>query len=157
VTLQAYRFALDPTSAQERLLWSHCGTARVAFNRGLAHVKAVTRQREAETTCGIGKEDMTATVSWSLYPLRREWNAAKPVSRRGGASARKAFNAGLDNLARSLKNWGDFRCGKRRGAPVGFPRFKSRHHSRLPVRFELEACTGTVRPADPAGGSGSSR
>jgi Helix-turn-helix domain len=30
VTLQTYRFSLDPTPAQERLLGSHCGAVRVA-------------------------------------------------------------------------------------------------------------------------------
>ena len=42
MTLLAYRFALDPTPAQDRLLRSHCGAARAAYNRGLAHVRAVT-------------------------------------------------------------------------------------------------------------------
>ena len=39
----AYRLALDPTPAQERALWSHAGAARVAFNWGLARVKASRR------------------------------------------------------------------------------------------------------------------
>jgi hypothetical protein len=30
--LRAYRFALDPTPAQTRVLASHCGAARKAFN-----------------------------------------------------------------------------------------------------------------------------
>ncbi len=40
MTLQAYRFALDPTPAQDRALRSHCGGARFAFNWGLRRVKA---------------------------------------------------------------------------------------------------------------------
>jgi hypothetical protein len=48
VTLLAYRFALDPTPRQERALRSHAGAARVAFNRGLARVKANLSQREVE-------------------------------------------------------------------------------------------------------------
>ena len=39
------------------------------------------------------------------------------------------------------KNWGDSRSGKRKGGPVGFPRFKSKHRSRLSVRFT----TGAIR------------
>ena len=42
-------------------------------------------------------------------------------------------------MARALKNWGDSRTGKRKSAPTGFPRFKSRHRSRLSVRFTTEA------------------
>jgi transposase len=142
VTLLAYRFALDPTPAQDRLLRSHCGAGRVAFNWGLAHVKAVIGQREAEATYGIRHEGLTPLVSWSLYSLRKDWNAAKgDVAPWWGQCSKDAFNTGLDNLARSLKNWGDSRSGKRKGAPVGFPRFRSKHCSRLSVRFT----TGAIR------------
>jgi hypothetical protein len=34
--IQAYRFALDPAPAQERMLRSHAGGARFAWNWGLA-------------------------------------------------------------------------------------------------------------------------
>ncbi|MGC4987796.1 helix-turn-helix domain-containing protein [Nocardia salmonicida] len=34
--MQAYRFALDPTPRQQRVLRSHCGTSRFAFNHMLA-------------------------------------------------------------------------------------------------------------------------
>ena len=142
MTLQAYRFALDPTLAQARVLRSHCGAARVGFNWGLAHVKAVMGQREAEATYGISKEDLTPAVSWSLYSLRKDWNAAKgEVAPLWPQCSKEAFNTGLDGLARSLKNWGDSRSGKRKGAPVGFARFKSKHRSRLSVRFT----TGAIR------------
>jgi putative transposase len=76
VTLSSYRFALDPTPAQVRDMRSHCGAARVAYNWGLAHVKAVAGQREAETTYGVPVQALTPAVSWSLYSLRKEWNAA---------------------------------------------------------------------------------
>lgn len=53
MTLLAYRFALDPTPAQERALRSNAGAARVAFNWGLARVKAGMDQRAAEATYGL--------------------------------------------------------------------------------------------------------
>src|ERR1035437_6769998 len=140
VTLLAYRFALDPTPAQDRLLRSHCGAGRVAFNWGVAHVKAGMGQREAETTYGISDEGLTPAVSWSLYSLRKDWNAAKgEVAPWWGQCSKEAFNTGLDGLARALKNWGASRSGKRKGAPVGFPRFKSKHRSRGSVRFTTGA------------------
>lgn len=43
---QAYRFALDPTSAQQRMLASHCGGRRFAYNWGLGLVKARLELRE---------------------------------------------------------------------------------------------------------------
>ena len=39
--LEAVKVALDPTPRQERLLESHAGAARFAYNNGLAHVKDV--------------------------------------------------------------------------------------------------------------------
>ena len=55
--------------------------------------------------------------------------------------SKEAFNTGLDQLARALKNWGDSRRGKRKGKPVGFPRFTSRRKARPSVRFT----TGAIR------------
>jgi hypothetical protein len=53
MTMLAYRYALDPAPAQERALRSHAGAARVAFNWGLARVKASLAQREAGRSRGI--------------------------------------------------------------------------------------------------------
>ena len=44
--LRAYRFALDPTPAQTRVLASHCGAARKAFNEGLAQVRRCLDQAQ---------------------------------------------------------------------------------------------------------------
>jgi putative transposase len=142
VTLLAYRFALDPTPAQERTLRSHAGAARVAFNWGLARVKANLSQREAERSYGITGGDLTPSMSWSLYSLRKDWNAAKATIAPWWAECSKeSFNTGLDALARALKKRGGSRTGKRRGRPVGFPRFKSKHRARPSVRFT----TGAIR------------
>ena len=142
MTLLAYRFALDPTPSQERTLRSHAGAARVAFNWGLARVKAVMDQRAAEATYGITGDDLTPSMSWSLYSLRKDWNAAKDMVAPWWAECSKeAFNTGLDQLARALKNWGDSKRGKREGKPVGFPRFRSRRKARPSIRFT----TGAIR------------
>jgi IS605 OrfB family transposase len=142
MTLQACRFALDPSPAQERALRSHCGAARVAFSWGLARVKASLGQRAAEKSCGITGEDLTPAVGWSLYALRRDWNAVKgDVAPWWPECSKEAFSTGLDGLARALRNWRDSRAGKRKGARAGFPRFRSRHRSRLSCRFT----TGAIR------------
>lgn len=65
MTLLACRFALDPTPARERALRSHAGAARVAFNWGLARVKAVMDQRAAEATYGLTGDGLAPSVSWS--------------------------------------------------------------------------------------------
>src|SRR6266851_5575494 len=142
--LQAYRFALDPSPAQARLLASHCGAARKAFNEGLAHVKRCLDQREAERTYGVPGEWLTE-VPWTLPALRRWWNASKNVLAPWWAeNSKEAYNSGLAALADGLKQWSTSRSGKRRGARIGFPRFKSRRRSRVSCRFN----TGAIRADD---------
>ena len=148
MTLCAYRFALDPTPAQERALRSHAGAARVAFNWGLARVKAVMGQRAAEATYGITGGDLTPAISWSLYSLRKDWNQAKNTAAPWWAQCSKeAFNTGLDQLARALKNWADSRTGQRKGKRAGFPRFRSRRTARPSIRFTTGAFRCETRHA----------
>ncbi|MEV4492670.1 IS607 family element RNA-guided endonuclease TnpB [Micromonospora coxensis] len=141
-TIQAYRFALDLTAGQERAMLAHAGAARVAHNWALARVKAVMDQRAAERSYGVAEEQLTPMLSWSLPALRKVWNAVKEqVAPWWRECSKEAFNTGLDALARGLKNWADSRSGKRRGRPVGFPRFKSRRRTTPSVRFT----TGAIR------------
>jgi IS605 OrfB family transposase len=137
-TLLAYRFALDPTPAQERALRSHAGAGRVAFNWGLARVRAVMDQRAAEASYGLAGDDLTPSVSWSLYSLRMDWTTVKDqVAPWWGECSKEAFSTGLDKLARALKNWDDSRKGKQ----VGFPRFRSKRRARPSIRWT----TGSFR------------
>ena len=141
-TIQAYRFALDLTPTQERVLRGYAGAARVAHNWALARVKVIMDQRAAERSYSITDADLTPAVGWSLPALRRAWNDAKEqVAPWWRECSKEAFNTGLDALARGLKNWSDARDGKRAGRPVGFPRFKSRRRTTPSVRFT----TGAIR------------
>jgi IS605 OrfB family transposase len=141
-TIQAYRYALDPTPGQERALLAHAGAARVAFNWALGRVKAVMDQRNAERSYGVAEPDLTPSIGWSLPALRRAWNAAKgEVAPWWAENSKETYNTGLDNLARALGNWNDSRAGKRKGRRVGFPRFRSRRRTTPSVRFT----TGTIR------------
>ena len=143
--IQAYRFALDPTPRQVRDLLRHAGAARVAYNWGLARVKANLSQRAAERSYGIAETDLTASLNWSLYSMRKEWNQAKGrVAPWWAECSKEAYNTGLDQLARGLKNWADSRKGERKGRRVGFPRFRSRRRHAPSVRFT----TGPIRLED---------
>lgn len=119
MVLEAVKVALDPSPAQERLLLSHAGAARFAFNAGLAHVKA-----------GI---DAGVKPEWSFYSLRRWWNANKDtlaVSEDGviwwTKNSKEAYSYGLEALAKGLSNWMKSRRGARKGRRVGFPKFKAK-------------------------------
>ncbi|MFE3321276.1 IS607 family element RNA-guided endonuclease TnpB [Nocardia sp. NPDC059195] len=141
-TVQAYRFALDPTPTQERAIRSHCGAARFAHNHMLALVKSVIGQRAAERSYGVSDDELTPALGWSLAALRKTWNARKgAVAPWWSQNSKEAYNSGLDGLARGLDAWSKSRAGKRAGAEVGFPRFKSKHRAVNSVRFT----TGAIR------------
>ena len=116
---KAVKVALDPTPMQERLLLSHAGAARFAYNAGLDHVRAAIEAKEKP--------------EWSLYGLRRWWNANKDtlaVNADGTPwwreNSKEAANSGLRSLASALSNWSKSRKGARKGRKVGFPKFKSK-------------------------------
>ena len=118
--LEAVKVALDPTPRQERLLESHAGAARFAYNAGLAHVKDMLERQEKP--------------EWSYYALRRWWNANKDalaVSMETGKpwwpeNSKESYNSGLESLADALRNFSKSRKGRRKGRGMGFPRFKSK-------------------------------
>ncbi|MGV9869561.1 IS607 family element RNA-guided endonuclease TnpB [Rhodococcus koreensis] len=137
--LQAYRFALDPTCAQETALRSHCGGQRFAFNWGLAQVRANLDQREAERSYGVTGEQLTPSMSWSAYSLRKDWNRGKgEAAPWWGENSKEAYSSGLANLATALTNWSSSRAGNRRGSRVRFPRFKGKR-APLSCRFTTGA------------------
>lgn len=121
---EAVKVRLDPTPRQERMLMSHAGAARFAFNQGLAHVKdALDKGEEPE---------------WSYYSLRKWWNANKAtlaVNPETGEqwwqeNSKEAYNSGLESLADGLKNFSKSRKGQRKGPSMGFPRFKSKNSAK---------------------------
>ena len=139
---QAYKLAQDPSPSQLRMLESHCGAARFAFNHMLDVVKKNLDQRAAERTDGLAEGELTPAQGWSLPKLRKTWNQHKPVvAPWWEVNSKEAYNSGLDALARALGNWDSSRSGERAGELVGFPRFKSRHSGRRSVRFT----TGAIR------------
>ena len=118
--LEAVKVALDPTPRQERLLESHAGAARFAYNNGLAHVRDMLERGDKP--------------EWSYYGLRRWWNRAKAVLAVDETTgepwwpenSKEAYNSGLESLADALRNFSRSRKGQRKGRRMGFPRFKSK-------------------------------
>src|SRR6266581_722864 len=70
---QAYRFALDPTPRQARMLASHAGGSRFAYNWGLARIIAALDAREAEKEAG--GEPVTPLPSH--FDLCKAWTVHK--------------------------------------------------------------------------------
>ena len=140
---EAVKVALDPTPAQERLMLSHAGAARFAYNAGLAHVKAAIEAGEKP--------------EWSSYSLQHWWveNRDTLAVDSDGAiwwreNSKEACRSGLRWLAEALSNWSKSRKGKRKGARVGFPKFKSK--DRETPRFSYSTSgpgTGGLIKGDP--------
>jgi putative transposase len=120
---QAYKFALDPTPAQERALRSHAGAARFAWNWGLA--KCIERY-EAEGKWYSGIE------------LTRTWNADKksdPALAWWVQNSKCAYQEALRDLGRALHDFTRSKRGQRKGKRLGFPRFKRRGKCRDSFRL----------------------
>ena len=140
---EAVKVALDPTPAQERLMLSHAGAARFAYNAGLAHVKAALEAGEKP--------------EWSFYSLQHWWveNRDTLAVDSDGVpwwreNSKEAANTGLRSLASALLNWSKSRKGKRKGRRVGFPKFKSK--DRETPRFSYSTSgpgTGGLIKGDP--------
>lgn len=102
---EAVKVRLDPTPRQERLMASHAGAARFAYNAGLAHVKEALDNGESP--------------EWSHYDLRRWWNANKDelaVNRDTGEvwwdqNSKEAYSMAFRDLAQGFSNWSKSRKG----------------------------------------------
>jgi putative transposase len=131
---QAYRFALDPTAAQERALRSHAGAARFAWNWGLARCR----------------ERYAAERKWySAAELHKLWNAEKkadPALAWWAENSKCAYQESFRNLERALRDFIKSKKGERKGKRLGFPRFKKRGKARDSFRFAagVMRCSGST-------------
>ena len=139
---EAVKVRLDPTPKQERLMVSHAGAARFAYNAGLAHVKEAL--------------DSGEPPEWSHYGLLRWWNANKDtlaVNRDTGVvwwsqNSKESYSGALRDLARGFSNWSRSHKGKRKGKRVGFPKFKSKNTT---MRFAYSTGFTVPTSGDPYG------
>ena len=130
---QAYRFALDPSPAQERALRSHAGAARFAWNWGLAKCK----------------ERYAAEKKWySAADLHKLWNAEKktdPALAWWAENSKCCYQEAFRNLERALGDFIKSKKGQRRGKRLGFPRYKKKRKSKDSFRLTgVIRCDGTT-------------
>ena len=134
--IQAYRFALDPAPAQERMLRSHARAARFAWNWGLARCQ----QRYQAEGSGIRAE------------LHKVWNAAKksdPALAWWAENSKCVYQEAFRDLDRALRDFIRSKKGQRKGKRLGFPRFKKRGRCRDSFRLSTGAigCSRSDRDA----------
>ena len=139
---EAVKVRLDPTPRQGRLMASHAGAARFAYNAGLAHVKEALENSEP--------------ADWSHYGLLRWWNANKDTLAVNqttgevwwGENSKESYSMAFRSLAQGLSNWSRSRKGQRKGRRVGFPKFKSKNHV---LRFAYSTNFAAPTVHDPYG------
>ncbi len=119
---QAFRYELDPTGRQQRLLAKAAGTARYAFNWGLALCKRLL--------------DAGQPVPHAAE-LHRLWNAEKPQRSWVYGASKCCGQEALRDLDRALAHfWRERQAGRR----IGFPRFRRKHGRRDSFRL-----TGSIK------------
>jgi putative transposase len=134
VTAAKFEVQWPAENERRRLICSHFGARRKAFNWGLAQVKA---DLDAKTV-----DSAHESVDWDLGSLRKAWNRAKDqVAPWWADNSKEAYSSGLADLVQALSNWRSSRSGDCTRRRVGFPRFKSARRDPGRVRFT----TGAMR------------
>lgn len=142
-----FKFCLDPSVEQCEVLTRHAGAARFAFNQCLRIVKTALSARRA---------DPDIEVPWTGFDLINTFNAWKKTEDAGrvftvdtagtaepvvtGLAWRtqvcqQVFEEAAVDCGNGLKAWSNSRSGKRKGKPVGFPKFKKKTGAALSFRL----------------------
>jgi putative transposase len=139
----SFRFLLDPSVEQERVLSRHVGAARFAFNQ------ALRLHKDARAAVERGRGSIPGSrVPWSGFDLINAFNAWK-VSEAAGRRfvvdatgtvlvevtglvwrdqvLAQVFEEAAVDLGRALKACYDSRTGARKGPRVRLPRFKKKN------------------------------
>jgi transposase len=130
---QAYRFALDPTPAQERMLRSHAGASRFAWNWSL-------------TKC---RERYAAEGKWySAVDLHKLWNTEKkadPSLAWWAENSKCVYQEAFRNLDRALHDFTASKKGRRKGQGLGFPKRKKKGKTRDSCGLVLDRDVNAAR------------
>jgi putative transposase len=135
---QAYRFALDPNDRQRGRLASHAGGARYAYNLGLQWLKTSIEENHK----GVD------TTMPGAFEMHKRWNRWKKDPINGVSwwsdNSKCVYQEAFVDLERAARIFFASRKGRRRGSPLGFPRFKrkgkSRDHFRLTGLIRVDPC-----------------
>lgn len=122
----------DPERA--RLVRSHFGARRMAYNWALSRVKSDMDARKANP----GHE----AVDWNAAAFRKQWNHDKnEIAPWWAENSKECYSSGFSDLEQGLNNWKAGKDGTRKGKKPRFPRFKSARKDPGRVRFT----TGAMR------------
>jgi putative transposase len=133
MTHQAYRFALEPTPTQERMLRSHAGAARFAWNWGLARCQ----------------ERHAAEGKWySAMDLHKLWNTEKKIDPDlawWAQNSKCVYQEAFRDLDHALRDYIKSKKGQRKGKRLGYPKHKKRGRCKDSFRlYGVIRCAGTT-------------
>jgi transposase len=158
--LRAFRFALDPNTAQLAHLARHAGTARWAFNHALAVKVAAHKEWRAQVDAlvdsGVSEIEARKQVRVpvpSKPAVQKAFNQVKGDSRTGTEGVcpwwhevnTYAFQSAFIDADVAWKNWLASLNGSRAGRRVGYPRFKKKSRCRDSFRLHHDVKRPALR------------
>ncbi|MHB8294927.1 MAG: RNA-guided endonuclease TnpB family protein [Acidimicrobiales bacterium] len=113
------------------------------------HRKVLTslaiRQGASAADAGAWATSVIGGHPWSHYSLRKTWNRTKAeIAPWWADNSKEAYSSGLAEVAAAVDNWRSSIFGKRKGSPMGFPRYKEKGATSESVTFT----TGGMRITD---------
>lgn len=122
-----YRFRMQPTPVQANAIAKTFGSCRVVFNDVIAlRDAALAAGRDWVSDAEVSR----VTVTEAKRRPERAWLAE---------TSAVALQQAVRDANRAYRNYFDSRTGRRKGAPVGRPRFKTRRDRRQTARFTKNA------------------
>ncbi|MFJ8015060.1 RNA-guided endonuclease InsQ/TnpB family protein [Streptomyces sp. NPDC096339] len=158
--LRAYRFALDPSSAQLINLARYAGAARWAFNHAMGIKQAAHQQWRAEVCAlvesGISEPEARKRVKISIPSkpaIQKAWVAERGDSRHDLDGScpwwrevnNYCFQSGFIDADTSWRNWLTSFRGDRNGPRVGYPRYRRKGRCRDSFRLHHDAKRPSIR------------
>ncbi|WP_289009142.1 RNA-guided endonuclease TnpB family protein [uncultured Thermomonospora sp.] len=146
----AFRYTLAPTPSQEAAFFRYAGAALWAYNHAIGVKKAAHQewrtQVDALVASGIPEEQARKQVKVKIpnsFEIGKNFNRIKGDSREGIDGIcpwwhevnRYCFKSAFADADQAWKNWLASLKGTRKGRKVGYPRFKSKRHSRRSFRL----------------------
>jgi len=119
--IRAHKIRLNPTTEQEVYFRKAAGTKRFVYNQALDLWK-------------FGKE--VGAAEFGVMEIKRQINLFKEEQFPWMYEvAKDVFEGAIADLGAALKNYFDWKAGKRKGQKVGFPKYKSKKNKKQSFRL----------------------
>jgi putative transposase len=151
-----FRFALDPTPAQERAFARHAGASRFAYNQSLRLMTDALASRRADPSVVVprsGFDLINAFNAWKkseeagrIFVVAPDNTVTKLVTGLAWRDevAAQVFEEATVDLSRAVTAYLQGKAGSRKGRQMGFPRPKRKGRCRDSFRLRNKRGDGTA-------------